>query len=299
MPNAPERDTLSREEMAAGYGFALAFLQSDPELMKLFRQATRNNWTPDRFVAKLRSTDWFKKNSANVRNGIIQKTSDPATFKANVNQMFATVRDTWQGMFGSAGMNRKQLMAWSETAVMMGWTQAQLMDNMSKGVNFRQMLTKKNLGGTAAESERQIAQLAEAYGLKLGPQWRAAQVKRLVAGNDTLEGVTNRVRELAKQQYQAFATQIDAGMTIQELVDPYRQMLAERLELSPSSVKLNDKLLRGVLSARDDKGRPTTVSLADFEDAIRQDDRWQYTNNAREETNSLVYGLLRDMGLMA
>ncbi|MDP9820483.1 hypothetical protein [Nocardioides massiliensis] len=299
MPNAPERDTLSREEMAQNYGFALGFLQSDPELMKLFRQATRNNWAPDRFVAKLRSTDWFKKNSANVRNAIIQKTSDPATYKANVNQMFATVRDTWQSMFGSAGMNRKQMMAWSETAVTMGWTQAQLMDNMSKGVNFKQLLTKKNLGGTAAESERQIAQLAEAYGLKLGPQWRAAQVKRLVAGNDTLEGVTNRVRELAKQQYQAFSTQIDAGMTIQELVDPYRQMLAERLELSPSAVGLDDKLLRSVLSARDDKGRPTTISLGDFEDAIRNDNRWQYTDNAREEMASLTAGLLRDMGVLA
>ena len=299
MPNAPERDRLSREELAANYGFALAFLQSDPELMKLFRQATRNSWTTDRFVAKLRSTDWFKNNSANVRNAIIQKTSDPATFKANVQQMFATVRDTWQSMFGQAGLDRKQLMAWSETAVTMGWTQAQLMDRIAQGANFKQLLTKKNLGGTAAESERQIAQLAEAYGVKLGPQWRAAQVKKIVAGNDTLEGVTNRVRELAKQQYAAFATQIDAGMTIQEIVDPYRQLLAERLELSPSAVGLDDKLLRRMLTARDDKGRPTTISLGDFEDMVRKDDRWQYTDNAREEMASLTAGLLRDMGVLA
>lgn len=99
-------DSINREKMAAEYGFALAFLKSDPELFRLFNQAVKNTWDPNRFVAKLRDTDWFKTHSANVRNAIMQQTSDPATYAANVNQMYATIRDTWGSMFGEAMMDK-------------------------------------------------------------------------------------------------------------------------------------------------------------------------------------------------
>jgi hypothetical protein len=37
--------------MSSQYGFALAFLNSDPEISTLFKNAVKNTWTPDMFVA--------------------------------------------------------------------------------------------------------------------------------------------------------------------------------------------------------------------------------------------------------
>ena len=71
-------DKINKEEMATQYGFALAFMKSDPELWKLFNQATQQTWTADRFIAGLRNTKWFQHHSASVRNAILQQTSDPA-----------------------------------------------------------------------------------------------------------------------------------------------------------------------------------------------------------------------------
>ena len=292
-------DKLDRERMAANYGFAMAFLRSNDELWSLFQQAVKHTWDPNRFIAKLRDTKWFQTHSANVRNAIMQETADPATYQANVDQMYATVRDTWGSMFGTANLNKKDLRAWAETAHRMGWSEAQLVDKMTQGLNYRKLLKKGELGGTAAEIETQLDSLIDNYALQLGAKWKARQLEKLMEGSDTIGGVQNRVRELAKREYAAFADAIDGGATITEIADPYRNIMADLLEMNPYDISLDNKLLQKALNQKTEDGKPAAMSLSDFADRVRRDDRWQYTDNAREEGMSITYGLLQQMGLVA
>lgn len=291
-------DKLSRSELASSYGFALSFMQSDPDLWKLFNQAVKQTWTAERFVAKLRGTDWFQKHSANVRNAILQETSDPATYQAQVDQMYATVRDAWGSMFGQTA-NEKQLRTWAETAHRMGWSQAQLMDRMTSGLNFQKLLRNKSLGGTAAETTAQLDQLAAAYGLDVGDQWKASQTKKLLSGDDTLQGVQNRLRELAMREYAAFADDIAGGQTVADIADPYIQRMADLLEVSPDSIGVKDKMVQKALRQRTPDGKPAAASLSDFEDMVRQDSRWQYTENAREQMSAVTAEIARAFGTVA
>lgn len=290
-------DKINKKKLAQDYGFALAFMQSDPELAKLFNQAVKNTWAPEKFIAQLRDTKWFKANSANVRNAILQETGDPATYQANVAQMAATVKQTWTKLFGTADMDDSQLNAWAETAHRMGWSEAQLVAQMTKGLDYQKLLVKKDLGGTAAEAAQQIDQLISSYGIDLGSQWKAAQIEKIVEGNDTLGGVQNRLRDLAKQEYGAFSAQIDAGQTIAEIADPYRQKMADLLELNPNDVTLKDSMIQKALKQRAQDGRPAALTLTDFADEVRKDQRWQYTDNAREQVSNLTQSLLSSFGL--
>lgn len=292
-------DSIDRQEMAQNFGFALAFFHSNDELWKLFNQAVKQTWTADRFVARLRGTDWFKKHSASVRNAIMQQTSDPATYHATVDQMFSTVKDAWGSMFGRAGMDNKELRSWAETAHRMGWSQAQLLDHMTSSMNFRKTLRSKQLGGAAAETEGQVRALAQAYGVDLGAQWRANQVKRIVKGDDTIEGVQNRVRELAMREYKAFADSIAGGQTVQDIADPYVQKMASLLELNPSDIGVDNKMIQKALKQRTADGKPAAMDLTDFEDLVRQDHRWQYTDNARQEVSGVVAQLAQAFGTLA
>ena len=292
-------DNIDRQEMAASYGFALAFFKSNDELWHLFNQAVKQTWTADRFIARLRGTDWFKKHSAAVRNAIMQETSDPATYKANVDQMFATVKDAYGAMFGRQGMDHKQLYAWAETAHRLGWSQAQLMDHITSSMNFKKMLRSKQLGGTAAQTEGQLRALAEQYGVDLGAQWRANQVKRIMRGDDSIEGVQNRVRELAMREYKAFSDAIAGGQTVQDIADPYIQKMASLLEMNPNDIGINNKLIQKALKQRTADGKPAAMDLNDFADLIRKDSRWQYTDNAREEMSSVVADIARAFGTLA
>lgn len=292
-------DKINKQQMASDYGFALAFLQSDPELAKLFNSAVKETWDPNRFVAKLRDTKWFQKNSANVRNAIMQQTSDPATYTANVDQMYSTVRDAWGSMFGTANMNDKQLRTWAETAHRMGWSQAELVDRMSEGLDYQKLLTSKQLGGTAAEVDGQLRQLTSAYGVNLGDQWRARQVEKLVSGDDTISGVQKRIQDLASREYKAFADRIQGGESVADIADPYRQRMADLLEMDPNEIDLTDKSLQKALKQRTPDGQPAAMDLNDFADFVRKDDRWQYTDNAREQMASITATLGQAFGVVA
>ena len=292
-------DKINRQEMAASYGFALAFMNSSPELKKLFNQAVKGTWTADKFIARMRGTKWFKKHSASVRNAILQKTADPATYKANVDQMYATVRDAWGKTFGTDGMSPKQMRTWAETAHRMGWSESELMDHMTSSLNFKKILAAQNLGGTAGQVNDQIEALGQAYGHYLGPNWKAAQVKNIIDGDDTLEGVTAKVRDLAKRDYKAFADAIEGGATVAEIADPYKQKMADLLEMNPADISITDPMIQKALKQQDAKGNPAAMDFADFSDMIRKDKRWQFTDNAKKQVSDVTEGLLRNFGLVS
>lgn len=293
------KDGINRAEMASEYGFALAFMNSSPEIKNLFNKAVKQTWTSDQFVAHLRNTKWFKHHSAAVRNAIMQKTADPATWKSNVAQMKSTVQDEWGKLFGDAPVSHKQMNKWANLAQMMGWSEAQLVDHISSSVNYSKMLTRSALGGTAAETEAQLDGLIQNFGVDLGDKWKATQVKNVIQGDGTVSGIQNQVREMAKRQYGAFTQQLDAGQTMSEIADPYVQRMADLLEMNPQNIGVKNHLVQRALTARTKDGAPAAMNLHDFSDMVRQDKRWQYTDNAKQSVYDTTSSLLRSFGLMA
>lgn len=291
-----------RERLARQYGFVQAFFDTDPELKKLFNTAINKTYTPERFVAELRDTRWFKKNSVTVRNAIMQKTADPGTYKARVNQLAATLRDTWGATFGGTGgsmLDPGEIRQWAETAYMMGWSEAQVMDHMGKQINFTKLMRNKRLGGTAADLKAKIEALGRAYGVNPGNKYIGSQVEKIVMGQDTFEGVAHRLKEWSKREYAAFRDELDGGATIQDIAEPYMQRMADLLELNPQTFTARERTIQKALKAKGKDGKPAAMSLQDFEDMVRKDKRWQYTNNAREQVMGITEGLLRDFGLVS
>jgi hypothetical protein len=295
-------DKLSKDKLAAQYGFALAFMNSDPELSALFKQAVKHTWTPDMFTAKLRATNWFQTHSASVRNAIMMQTSDPKSYKENVDKMYAQVRDAWgktYGMDAVANVDDGMLRQWGETAFRMGWTEEQLLDHMGSSINYQQLISSNSLGGTAAEARSQMRQLISNYGVDPGDTWMGQNLQRIISGDDTFEGVQARIKDIAKSQYQAFADQIEAGHTVAEIADPYVQKMADLLELNPSQVNLKDSTIQNALTMKDKDGKPVAQSLADFANTVRKDSRWQYTANAKQQVAEVGSQLLRSFGVMS
>lgn len=295
-------DSVSQTKMASEYGFALAFMNSDPELKALFAKAVKNTWTPDMFTARLRATKWFRTHSASVRNAIMMQTSDPKSYKENVDKMYAQVRDAWGKVYGMnsvAGIDDTTLRKWGETAFRMGWTSEQLIDHMGSSINYQQLITNNSLGGSAAEARSQLRELASNYGVDPGNTWMATNLGRIIGGDDTMEGATARIKDFAKQQYQAFADQIEAGHTVAEIADPYRQKMADLLEMNPADIGLKDAKIQAALTAKDGEGKPAAQTLTDFANSVRKDTRWQYTSNAKQQVAEVGSQLLRSFGLVS
>jgi hypothetical protein len=67
--------------------------------------------------------------------------------------------------------------------------------------------------------------------------------------------------------------------------------MANILEIGdPDQIDLNDPTLRMAIT---DKG---DMNVYDFKKALKKDNRWQYTENARQEVSDAALSVLRDFG---
>ena len=155
-------------------------------------------------------------------------------------------------------------------------------------------------GGPQQSLARQVREWLREYGLYDIPDSWVQEKVALMLNPDPMTGLTeadvrNQIIDLAKQRFPDFADQIDANRTMRDLTLNYRARMSQLLEVQMEDVELNDPLLESVLT------RPTgsgPMSLSDFAKAVRGDDRWQFTENARNTYMDAASGFLSKMGFV-
>ena len=80
------------------------------------------------------------------------------------------------------------------------------------------------------------------------------------------------------------------GTDLETIYSPYKNVMYQVLEINPESIDLNDSTLRSAIGANGE------MPIYDFKRQLRQDPRWQYTNNAREEVSNVALKVLKDFG---
>lgn len=306
-----KRPKLSSRELAARYGWALATLNSSPDLKKLFNRAVSKQYTPERFIAELRSTKWFRSKSEAQRKFIVLRTSDPAQYISQVKQVMASLADQYSGatgqvlpftppklvkgkLVGGTGF----LYSAALTSLSLGYNDAQIKDQLFKSIKWDQKIAEGSLGGTTSGLLQQMRQQASQLGINPTDHWYGSQLGKIALGNDTAEGATQRLKELAKQRYTAFADRIEAGESMSDISEGYRQSMSRILEVNPGQLDVFDPKIQGALTKRNTDGHDAPLSINDFEDSLRKDDRWQYTQNAKETLMSTGQNVLKSFGLV-
>lgn len=283
------------QKMAAKYGMALAVINSDPSLKKIFEQAVRDDWTTEEFVARARETNWYKKNSESARQAIILKLSDPATWGQRVAQTRAMLGQIAQEM--GAPIPGATMQALAEQALTFGWNESQIRATLAGYIKFG---PEGNFMGRAAQTETELKEFARSMGLRVSDQWILERVKQEArTPGSGLETGRDLLRKMATSAFPHLAGRIEAGETLEQIADPYRQSMARLLELNPEQLDLFDGTIRSALSGQDQNGKPAMKSLWQFELDLRKDPRWMRTNNAREQGMAVARQVLSDFGLVS
>jgi hypothetical protein len=149
------------------------------------------------------------------------------------------------------------------------------------------------LGGAIGGDLTTLRATARANGFDLDTQFGSNindWLQRLARG-ESIETFKNTIRGAAKLGLpDKVASLLDQGLDLKDIYAPYRNVMASVLEVVPDSISLDDKTLRMAI------GPEKEMSIYDFQRTLRKDARWQYTNNAREESSTAVLGVLRDFG---
>jgi hypothetical protein len=159
----------------------------------------------------------------------------------------------------------------------------------------------EDFSGLALQNYQGLQALAKQNGLKLEnilppgidgkPATAQETLQRLALGELDPTRLAQDVRKLAAVGQPQFVRDLlGQGINLDQIYAPYRRTMANILELDEGQIDLLDPTLRMGIN---DKG---DVNLYDYSKALRQDNRWQYTGNARQEVSDAALTVLRNFG---
>jgi hypothetical protein len=179
-------------------------------------------------------------------------------------------------------------------------TDQQISDYYTRGIDDDVILDEliggisaKGAAGVAGDALGTLRTTARANGFDLDKDF-GNQVDgwlQRIARGENIEDFNRLIRQQAKLGLpEKVGALLDEGLDLSNIYAPYRNTMAALLEVTPDSINLDDPILRSAY------GTDKEMSIFDFKRAVRNDPRWQYTDNAREEVSSAALGVLRDFG---
>lgn len=284
--------TMSPEELASSYGFTYAFLEGNKDLKHIFSEAVKNTWTPEKFQAEIRDTHWWKSNSDSMRQAELTRKTDPATWDAMVDAETIKVKQLAAEI--GAAIPSSKFKKIVETALKTNMDEDLLRNVLGKYVGFTKDGT---LHGEAGMHEYTMKEYAANMGIKLDDQTIKNQAQRVIRKVATTQDYESLVREHAKSMYPSYAKQLDAGQTVRDIASPYTQMMAKTLEIPDTDITVFDPTIKSALNGLSPDGKPTGLSLTDFQQRLRNDPRWAKTEAAQNNVFNVGLSVLKDMGL--
>jgi hypothetical protein len=86
-------------------------------------------------------------------------------------------------------------------------------------------------------------------------------------------------------------------MSMREVASPYIQEMSSALGIPDKSIDIMDPMIKSALNGLSQDGKPTGLSLTDFQSQLRNDARWKKTKGAQDQVMTAGLTVLKDMGL--
>ena len=167
-----------------------------------------------------------------------------------------------------------------------------LIDEINKNPNFKKEIDQR-LQGAQSLTRQDLEKTARANGLNLDANFGTVVndwIKRVDRGED-VDIFKNLIRSTAKiGMPDKVAQMIDDGLDLETVYSPYKRAMASSLDLDPEAISLDDPTLRMAI------GPDKEMSLYDYKKAIRQDNRWKYSQEANDEVSAMINQVKRDFG---
>lgn len=295
---------------------------ANPALKDILVKAVDQDWDEAKFLAAAQQTPWWQQNSASIRTRIIDKAKydelrgqgldvSKTDYALDAN----TIKRRIKGIAQQKGANLSEEQLDSLTAQ----AYSGFLENDTTALN---QLVAPYIGkvpailkgatgvsstytGEALQNYQTLQNIARQNGFKLtdilprvseltaGGNLEDAVLRKLALGELDVNAIAQNARLLAAAgQPQYVRDLLNQGYDLADVYAPYRDAMSKALEISPDQIELSDPTLRMGIS---DKG---DINLYDYQKILRNDTRWQYTKQARDEVANATRKILQDFGFM-
>jgi len=140
--------------------------------------------------------------------------------------------------------------------------------------------------------QNQIQETLNSNGISYKPAQVKAYADRVKNGED-IKVIESEIRNIASLgQPDAIKKLMAAGTDLETIYAPYKRTMAASLGINPETINLDDPTLRMAI------GPDKEMSLYDYKKAIRQDNRWKFSQEANDEVTNMISQVKRDFGFM-
>lgn len=280
------------------YGYVGSLAESVPALKKIFLDAAARNANVQEFTRAVQDSAWWKESEDRVKQNQILKATKPGEFARQQSDAITKVKQIAMKLGVNPGAHTNQYAA---SIMRFGWDDATLEQHLASLINAKapQVRNGSSLGGDLGSIQQQVRQTYANYGIAYTPTGVINRTRQILMGQIDMTHVQAEAINQAKSKYAAFAPEIDQGRTVQDIASPYISAMAQTLELPDGSFNLNDPHIQRALTARDAKGQPTAVPLWQFSDQLRQDPRYDKTNQAVNNAYSMLSEVGKGWGFSA
>jgi hypothetical protein len=301
------------DAVANEYGSIDTIFKTDPGLQALLRKAigkdgvpnTDDDLTVDQFTNELENTDWFKTNASSVRQrGFYKRQFDDLVKKGG------KLEDLYRTTEYGRGLKFTQQVIADEIKKVGATLTPEEIDLISRDIydlgyeNQKAIVSQRIrakiaykpggiVGGEAGENLADLRKTAKANGLDLEKNFGSSIQGWLqnLAQGESVETFKQIIRSTAKLGLpEKVSSLLDQGVDLDTIYNPYKRLMASVLEINPETITLDDQVLRSAI------GPEKEMSLYDYQKMLRKDNRWQFTNQAKEEVSDTALRVLRDFG---
>jgi hypothetical protein len=297
------------------------YLLDQPELKQLLLDAVDpdKGFSAEEFQAKFQATNWYRTHGDTQRQWEALLGSDPASAERQIQQKTAEITDLVAGMGLPGNWNNAFTRQIADTALRMGLTAAELRDYVIQFVPTTAPGATPT--GDMGATYNEVRRLARSeYLVPLSDQDAWQWTMWIANGSTTLDGYKASLGDAAKGRFPHLADLLEQGIPPGQYFAPYRQMIAQELEIGSDAVDLMDPKWADILSTPEmrEKGpkggsgggiqaqvaaRPhggtRTMTLSEAQSYVRSKSEWQSTSRAREMAAGLGSELLRTFGALA
>jgi hypothetical protein len=302
--------------VAGGVDFALpeTIFKNVPSLNAILKKYVNGEIaSADGLRKAIRDDVWYKQNSAEIKNRYVQlfnyrdlvatgQATGNTAYEKQIADLERKLADKARAIGSNAASDPAALRRAAENMYItnVGIDDAMTLDFLASSIKpINSMIGgKPTLGysGDALTNYQTLKETARNNGFQLsdilpGGANEQQVLAGIASGKIDINRVQQDARKLAAQgQPQYVRDLLSQGYDLAQVFAPYRKVMGSVLELNPDQIDLNDPLLRTAIT---DKG---DMNLYDFKKAMRGDNRWQYTEQARTDVSTAALNVLKDFG---
>lgn len=257
------------------------------DVLNIMRRATRDGWPADRFAGAIERTKYWQNTVQAARNFDGMAEADRQALITKTREELGQYTDV-------STIDEAALTTFARDMARRGITGESLRPLAYKFAFDQGETSKAAQDALYSQNAQQIRATANAYGQKIADD----QVQTLLENGETPETMQRKYVAKLKAQYPQLSTQLDAGLSFQDIVSDYKQVAASTLEKSADTIDFMDPKYMDAIATPDGKGGYRQLSLGEWQQKLRTDDRFGYatTKQAVQDARVLASSIARSFG---